>query len=643
MNVFTTHSIRRSTRIFSAALFAALLIPAIAFSQSPLPVNLLSAGNFVIVAATSITSVGGGIIDGNVALTPGSSMTGFPPGVITGTTHINDAVAQAAQTDLTTAYLDAQGRTANAITQNGDLGGLTLVPGLYVASTSLGITGDVTLDARGNSNAVWIFQVGSALTTASGSHVVLAGGALAKNIFWQVGSSATLGTGSIFYGNILAQSSITMATGTVMVGRSLARTGTVTADGTGSTNPDSLKSNTPIFSTLSRNVNIGSTHVDSVKKSVIVISNTGTANLVITSATSTNTAFASHLSSMIIAPGGFSNDTVVYQSTTPGADSTRLIFQHNGMSSPDTIVVHTTSVQAILATASRNLTMAATRVDSVSWLIFALRNTGTDTLRFTAATSTNSVFSSHLSALKIAPGGSIMDSVKYHPIATGADSTKLIFLSNATTSPDTIVVRALNKAAMLTTASRRVNLGSTRVGVAVRTIFTLTNGGNDTLRIASAMSSKSVFASKLSTLKIAPGTSFTDSITYTPTAVGPDSATLIFTSNAVTLSDTITLLGTGLSPSGVAGGLTASPDALGIMFPNPVSDATQLQVRLLDGERLMHAAMYDMSGRELQNWTSRVTPSGALSLHLGSLPNGEYIVRLVTTARMQAFPVVVSK
>src|SRR5206468_3153410 len=136
-----------------------------------------------------------------------------------------------AQLDLTTAYNDAAARTVGAITVAGNLGGQTLTPGLYTSTSSLAISsGDLTLDAQGDANAVFIFQMGSTLTTTSGRQVILSGGATAANIFWQVGSSATLGTTSVFKGNILALTSITLQTGATLEGLALARNGAVTLD-----------------------------------------------------------------------------------------------------------------------------------------------------------------------------------------------------------------------------------------------------------------------------------------------------------------------------------------------------------------------------------------------------------------------------
>ena len=208
-------------------------IPA-AGTAGPLAINLGCAEPFAVLAGSTITSTGPSIINGDIALSPGTALIGFPPGTINGVQHI-DAIGAEAKLCLTSAYIDGQGRSLNAISLPGQLGGLTLAPGLYSNSSSTGISGTganaiLTLDAQGNSNAVWIFQISSTLTTDSGTSIVLAGGAQAKNIFWIVGSSATLGTTSIFYGNILADQAITLKTNSVLNGRALTRIAAVTLD-----------------------------------------------------------------------------------------------------------------------------------------------------------------------------------------------------------------------------------------------------------------------------------------------------------------------------------------------------------------------------------------------------------------------------
>ena len=193
-------------------------------------VSLGTAANFEVLGGSGVTNTGKTNVTGNLGVSPGTAVTGFGPGTVSGTTHAGDATAATAQGDLTTAYNNAQGLTLCPITISGDLGGLTLAPGLYKSTSSLAITGTLALDAQGNANAVFIFQIGSTLTTSSGAIIVLTNGAQSQNIFWAVGSSATLGTNSVFKGTIMAYASITITTGATLDGRALARVAAVTMD-----------------------------------------------------------------------------------------------------------------------------------------------------------------------------------------------------------------------------------------------------------------------------------------------------------------------------------------------------------------------------------------------------------------------------
>lgn len=200
-----------------------------ATSGSHASVALGGAGAFVVLAGSTVTSTGSTALTGDLGVSPGTAVTGFPPGTMTGATHAGDATSATAMADLTTGYNDAAGRTLAPVTVAGNLGGLTLPPGLYKSTSSLSISsGDLTLDAQGDANAVFIFQIASTLTTTSGRAVILSGGAKASNVFWQVGSSATLGTTSAFKGTIMADQSITLDTGATLNGRALARIGAVT-------------------------------------------------------------------------------------------------------------------------------------------------------------------------------------------------------------------------------------------------------------------------------------------------------------------------------------------------------------------------------------------------------------------------------
>ena len=202
------------------------------------PVNLGSAASYAILAATTVSAPGPIVVNGDLGLSPGTSVTGFPPATVNGATNIDNTAAAAAQADLLTAYNNLFGLPPGA-TKTGDLGGTTLLPGVYTApSTSMAVSsGNLMLDAQGDTNAVWIFQIGTTLTVTNGLQVLLLNGAQASNIFWQVGSSAIIGTTAVMQGNILALTSITVNNGATLDGRALALNGAVTAGGSGAALP----------------------------------------------------------------------------------------------------------------------------------------------------------------------------------------------------------------------------------------------------------------------------------------------------------------------------------------------------------------------------------------------------------------------
>ncbi len=194
-----------------------------------------TAADFAAVAATTITNTGPTVVNGDLGVSPGSAITGFPPGIVNGTIYTgNDGPAVSAAADAETAYDDAAGQPCDFTRSDPDLGGDTLPPGVYCfTSTTVGLTGTLTLDANGDPDAAWIFKIGSTLTTASNSAVVLKGGVTPcnnNNITWQVGSSATLGSATSFVGNILASASVTLNSGAVSSGSLYGNTGAVTMD-----------------------------------------------------------------------------------------------------------------------------------------------------------------------------------------------------------------------------------------------------------------------------------------------------------------------------------------------------------------------------------------------------------------------------
>lgn len=189
-----------------------------------------TAENFAVLGGSTVTNTGSSVVTGDLGVWPGIAVIGFPPGIVNGTTHAGDAVALQAQSDLVTAYNDLAGQMCDTDLTSQDLGGLTITPGAYCFSTSAQLTGTLTLDAQGDPNAVFVFQIGSTLTTASNAVVAFVNQGSHCQVFWQVGSSATLGTGTNLAGSILALTSITLNTGAGVSGQLLARNGAVTLD-----------------------------------------------------------------------------------------------------------------------------------------------------------------------------------------------------------------------------------------------------------------------------------------------------------------------------------------------------------------------------------------------------------------------------
>ena len=220
------HPKRGIAGIILALAFALFAVPAAVAA----PVNLATVSPFVVLGGTTVTNTGPSVLNGDLGVAPGTALTGFGlPAVVNGATHENDAVAAQAQSDLTNAYDVAAGQAvlpANDLSGT-DLGNRKLAPGAYQYSSDALLTGALTLDAEGDPNAQFVFLIGSELKTESASSVVLVNGASPCNVYWQVGSSADIGTTTAFQGSLMALTSISLKNGATVVGRMLARNGQV--------------------------------------------------------------------------------------------------------------------------------------------------------------------------------------------------------------------------------------------------------------------------------------------------------------------------------------------------------------------------------------------------------------------------------
>lgn len=239
----------RRSRLAGIAL-AVVVVFALPAAAQAAPVDLGTASPFVVLGGTTVTNTGPSVLNGDLGVSPGTELEGFGPAVVNGATHATDEVAAKAQLDLTTAYNVAAGEPVlpqNDLS-NTNLGERKLSPGVYRYNAAALLTGALTLDAEGDPNALFVFKVGSQLTTESASSVVLVNGASPCNVYWQIGSSAVIGTTTAFQGNLMALTSISLKTGATVLGRMLARNGQVSLEdnvlsrplcATGSTTPPS--------------------------------------------------------------------------------------------------------------------------------------------------------------------------------------------------------------------------------------------------------------------------------------------------------------------------------------------------------------------------------------------------------------------
>jgi len=458
------------------ALLLILAVPHQLFAAGPAPVNLLSTANFTILAGAAITTTGGGIINGDIGASPiAGSAIGIPCAQVNGTIYavdasgppcavINPILLSQAKNDLTTAMNDAAGRTpvpsgAFLNPNGGNLGGLNLAAGLYKITTTTLITGsDLTL--TGGPNDVWIFQCAQDLQLGSGIHVILAGGAQASNIYWQVGTSAVLGTFSTFNGTILASQAITMMTSSTMNGRALAFTAGVTFNGTGAAVPSPTSPGIGVQQPLGTNLvngavtnNFGPVAVGTNTFLTFTITNTGTTNLTGLGVTidGTNAPLFSVITNPMasLSPGGTTTFTVRFAPVSAGVKTAVLHISNNDINNnPFNITITGTGTGAgtvpgivVQQPAGTNLVsgvgteiFGSVAVGIVTNLSFIITNIGTANLTGLGITidgANPTMFSMTASpTTPVIPGGFTTFTVSFAPVSTGMKTAALHISNN---------------------------------------------------------------------------------------------------------------------------------------------------------------------------------------------------------------------
>lgn len=573
MKIFNVHAksmYYRYIRFWGVLMMAALLATTPSVAGIP-PLNLLSLDNFVILAGSTITGIPPVSITGNIGLSPaaGSYITGFDGSNVVGNLYVVDASGPSGSTidaallttakgDLTTAYNDAANRTPvpTGTFLNpgaGNMGGMNLAAGLYKFTGAADITGaDLTL--TGNATDVWIFQIGTSLNLGSGIKIILAGGAQAANIFWQVGTSATLGTYSVFMGSILADQSISLATGATMDGRALAFSAAVTM-GSGVTSNRAFLF--PVFSADSLQSTFGNVSNFTSKIDTIRVKNTGGADLVITNVTSSDSQFTVSWTSATIMPDSVKQIYITYTPTGTGNQNANIIFTHNALKPKDTITATGTGVIPIFSANTYTLNFGNVRNNQTKMDSITVTNTGTANLMITSVTSTNARFTVTPTTDTIAPNGTRKFYITFAPLVDSAQAGKIIFTHNAAKPKDTINVTGTGVSPLFSATPMSLNFGNVRNELTKTDSVTVTNTGTDNLIISSITSSNVLFTVTPTTGTITPGASLKYYFTFAPLVDGAQSALMIFNHNAAKPKDTITMTGNGVSPF-----FAVSPDTL---------------------------------------------------------------------------------
>ncbi|MCO5251558.1 MAG: ice-binding family protein [Candidatus Kapabacteria bacterium] len=529
--------------------------------------DLRSMEDFVILAGSTVTGIPPVAIKGNVGLSPaaGSFIVGFDGSNVDGILYVvddtgpagsvkNATLLQTAKSDLTTAYNDAAGRTPVPTGDflnpgDGNMGGLSLVAGLYKFTSSAAITGaDLTL--TGSSSDVWIFQIATSFNIGSGIKIILAGGAQAKNIFWQVGTSATIGTYATMKGTILADQSVTLGTGASLDGRALAFSASVTmASGVTTKHPDLEEENPPIFSVNPTSLDFGNVSNGQTKMDSVTVTNRGGEDLIISSVTSTNVVFTVTPTNGTIAPG----DSIKYYVTfAPLSNSLRtayIIFNHNDEGQKDSVSVKGSSSSAIFSAQPSTLYFGKVNTGSQKVDSITVTNMGTSNLIISSVTSSDESYTVSSTFGVIAPGKNMKFAVTFAPTTDGLKTGYIYFTHNATNLKDSVRVvgtggtESTNPVFYLNTTY--INFGSVLVNSQKQRSVIITNTGDADLLISSIFSDSDQFTFSSPSGTIEPDSSMEVEITFRPTSEGLKRGFIFFNHNAANESDSIRVSGSG--------------------------------------------------------------------------------------------------
>ncbi len=565
-NKFSLAGIRTNLLRFMGALIILVLTGSSVATSIP-ALDLRSMEDFVILAGSTVTGIPPVAIKGNVGLSPaaGSFIVGFDGSNVDGILYVvddtgpagsvkNATLLQTAKSDLTIAYNDAAGRTPVPTGDflnpgDGNMGGLSLVAGLYKFTSSAAITGaDLTL--TGSSSDVWIFQIATSFNIGSGIKIILAGGAQAKNIFWQVGTSATIGTYATVKGTILADQSVTLGTGASLDGRALAFSAAVTmASGVTTNHPDLEEENPPIFSVNPTSLDFGNVINGQTKMDSVTVTNRGGENLIISSVTSTNVVFTVTPKNGTIAPG---DSTKYYITFAPLSNSLRtghIIFNHNDAGEKDSVSVSGSSSSAMFTAKPSTLYFGKVNTGSQKVDTIAVTNMGTSNLIISDVTSSNELFTLNSTTGTLSPGQSKKFAVTFAPLTDGLKTGYIYFTHNASSLKDSVRVigtggtQSTNPEFAVNTSN--INFGSVLVNEQKQRMVIVSNTGDDDLIISSIFSDSDQFTVSSSGGTIAPGSTMEVVITFNPTSKGLKAGYIFFNHNAANGSDSVRVSGSG--------------------------------------------------------------------------------------------------